>query len=379
MDRELTEVEVWKLFTHDLPEQAWANNHDEPNRLCFGPGEPFGRRDTLRSNFHEWRKAGRIIRWLKHHNVRAIQIGGYDDFGRLRIIRWARRHMVPCFLFADSNIHGDSARGVMRPIKKTLVSWVVCQVAGVMPCGTFGAEYFQRYGAAASRVFLTPYEPDYALISGLTESQIASSLASVGLDASRRRLVFCGRMVPQKRPDLVLRAFEAIAAERPEFDLVMIGAGPLLAELKASVPAHLAGRIHWTGFLGDQAVISAIYRASDVFVLPSQFEPWGVVVNESLASGMALVTTNVVGAAADLVRDGLNGRTVPPDNLPALTSALLEATSDAKLDSMRAASAAVLADWRRRADPVSGVRRALETVGVLTPLETRPPRAPSPS
>jgi hypothetical protein len=72
-----------------------------------------------------------------------------------------------------------------------------------------------------------------------------------------------------------------------------------------------------------------------------------------------------VGAAAELVRDGVNGRVFPPGDLRALTHSLLEVTDPARIDAMKAASAGVLADWRRVADPIQGLRRGLEASGVL--------------
>ena len=100
-------------------------------------------------------------------------------------------------------------------------------------------------------------------------------------------------------------------------------------------------------------------------VLPSNYEPWGLVINEAAAAGLAIVASDVVGAAAELVQDGVNGRLFPIRDHEALTTALLDVTAPDRIDAMRASSAAVLADWRTRGDPVSGLRRALKFVGVI--------------
>jgi glycosyltransferase involved in cell wall biosynthesis len=83
------------------------------------------------------------------------------------------------------------------------------------------------------------------------------------------------------------------------------------------------------------------------------------VINESAAAGMAIVATRVVGAAPELVRDGVNGRIVPPGDPGAMAAALRDATDPATLRRMRAASAQVLEQWRSAGDPVAGLRRAL--------------------
>jgi glycosyltransferase involved in cell wall biosynthesis len=106
-------------------------------------------------------------------------------------------------------------------------------------------------------------------------------------------------------------------------------------------------------------VVSAIYRASDVLVLPSDYEPWALVINEAAAAGMAIVSSNVVGAAAELVRENVNGKLFAPGDLHGLINSLLEITDAGVTDRMKATSAQVLTDWRQRGDPVDGLRQAL--------------------
>jgi hypothetical protein len=65
------------------------------------------------------------------------------------------------------------------------------------------------------------------------------------------------------------------------------------------------------------------------------------------------------------VRDGVNGRLFESGEIDSLRQALLHVTDAGNVDRMKAASAAVLADWRRAADPVAGFRNALRFAGVL--------------
>jgi glycosyltransferase involved in cell wall biosynthesis len=178
-------------------------------------------------------------------------------------------------------------------------------------------------------------------------------------------------MVPEKRPDLLIDAFGAVAGERPDWDLVMVGGGPLRESLELRIPPDLRRRFVWTGPLDDQPAVSALYRSADVLVLPSDYEPWALVVNEATAAGLAIVASHVVGAAAELVRDGVNGRIFPAGDLAALTDALRDVTAPGRVDAMRAESAEALADWRRRGDPVEGLRAALTYCKILPVRPTR--------
>jgi len=363
---ELPEFQLHTVLTHELGSDAWAPAQwDQIGAISFGKGESALDQARLSRAPHEWAKGGRIIRWMKEHDIRAVVCAGYNDAARMRIIRWCHRHGIPCFIWGDSNIRGDLATGIKAAIKKIYVGWVMRQASGALPFGQLGVEFFAKYGMEKSGNFLMPLEPDYALIEQIAPQQIEQARARFGLVADRRRIIFIGRMVTAKRPDLLLQAFIAIADQRPNWDLLMLGEGPLRRQLMTNVPAALKSRVIWTGFVNDQAVVGALSRASDILVLPSDYEPWALVVNEAAAAGLAMICTNVVGAAAELVRDGVNGFLFAPGDLQSLQQYLLEATDPGRIDSLKIASANVLADWRKRADPVEGLRAALRSVGAM--------------
>jgi glycosyltransferase involved in cell wall biosynthesis len=365
------EIVMQTICTHEVDyAHAYAPTADI-NAISFGPGHPFTRQLKLRYVPSEWLKGGRIIRWFKRNGVKAVVLLGYNDAGRIRILRWCHRHGVPCLLFGDSNILGDTATGVRAGIKRIVVKRIVRWASGLLVCGRLGRQYWAKYGAEAIRMFDWPYEPDYELIQNLPMKKIEEVREYFSLPANRRRIVFSGRFVEIKQPQLLVDAFIAIARQRPEWDLVVVGAEPqdLLhlgrMPLKERVPTELKDRVIFTGFLEEQWMVNAIYRASDVLCIPSVYEPWALVVNEAAAAGMAIVSSEVVGAAAELVRDGVNGKVVPVRDVEALTKALLDITAPDRIDAMRAGSAMVLADWRQRADPINGLRKALKFAGVI--------------
>lgn len=376
--REIPEIRLASLFTHDVPDSPWKIPEDpEIGTVMFGRGEDVTRRASPSQAHRGWAKGGRICRWLREHDARFVVAGGYDDPAQIRVIRWCRARGIPCFLWSDSNIRGDTAAGAKRFVKNRVLRWVVRSVTGFLVFGSRGREYFRRYGARDADIFTVPFEPDYDLIENLPAEYIDATARRLGLTPGRRRVVFTGRLAQQKRVDLVIDAFARIAAERPDWELVIVGTGPLRESLEARVPPDLRPRVVWTGFLGDQREVSAVYRSGDVLVLPSDYEPWALVVNEAAAAGLALVTTDVVGASAELIEDGVNGRLFPIGDLDALTAALRDVTDPANLERMKAASATVLARWRSRGDPVAGLRAALEATGVL-PAGAAAPGAPHP-
>lgn len=363
---EIPQVQLFSLYTHETSNSSWSFDVPETiGPILFGRQESAAKQDRLGRQFTEWRRGGRMIRWLRDHQVRFVLVMGYNDVARLRVMRWCRQQGVPCYLFGDSNIHGDHATGLKAVVKRLYVRNLLRWCNGVFVCGRLGKAYFARYGVPPSRLFLYPYEPNYDLIARLSPDTIAATARHFHLPLNRKRIVYSGRLIDLKRVDLLIDAFLAIAEQRAEWDLLIVGDGVLRSSLQDRVPSRLFDRVQWAGFVDDQATVSALYRASDVLVLPSDYEPWALVINEAVAAGLAVVASRIVGAAAELVTDHLNGRLFEPGNLSQLTECLLDVTNIDTLAQMKRAAPAQLADWRRRGDPVAGLQAALRVEGLL--------------
>lgn len=365
---EIPELRLNTLYTHGLADQPWTTPlAQDINPVVFGTNDGVDASAGPASVLRDFRKAGRIMEWIIQNRVQAVFLSGYNDVGRFRLFRWCHSNGIPVFLVADSNIYGDRASGIRRFVKGAVVRQVVRWSNAILPFGSAGARYFFRYGADTNKVISCPYEPDYKLIESLPQSFIDEAAAKFSLDPNRKRLVYCGRMQQVKRPDMAILGFIRVADKLPDWDLVLIGDGTLMPKCKALVPDHLKHRVKFVGFVGDQRVLTAIYKQSDILVIPSDADAWGLVVNEAAQAGMAIIASDVVGAAPELVRDGLNGGTFRRGDPDDLARVILDVARPEALPAMKAASIKVIADWRKRGDPIIGFRLALSRVGVLRP------------
>ena len=331
------------------------------NAVVLGKGEEGPGRFGLAAVWRGWARYRHLVREIRAAGPAALMILGYGSVAHFLTIEWCHRNRIPCLMLADSNIFGDSSGGMKAWIKKRVVSRAVSRCSAVLPYGTLGSRYFQKYGARPERIFFVPAEPDYALIEDVPPAVVASLAAEFRLEPGRRRLIYSGRLVAIKRVDLLLDAFAQVAGQRPGWDLLIAGDGPLKAELAARVPDGLQERILWTGFVASPQRMYALYRLADALVLPSDYEPWALAVNEAASAGLALVCSDVVGAAAELLRDRENGRSFRAGDGASLVAALLDVTDEANLRRYRCASPEILKSWRTSADPVEGFRRALDS------------------
>jgi glycosyltransferase involved in cell wall biosynthesis len=128
-----------------------------------------------------------------------------------------------------------------------------------------------------------------------------------------------GRLVPQKAMHVLIDATPALLASDPELRVLIVGDGPLRADLEAQ--AARLGVGHVVRFAGYQEDVVSAYAAMDVFVLPSRDEGFGLVFLEAMAVGVPVVGTRVIGSE-DAVDDGVTGLLVPYADPAALAAAV---------------------------------------------------------
>jgi glycosyltransferase involved in cell wall biosynthesis len=145
----------------------------------------------------------------------------------------------------------------------------------------------------------------------------------------------------------LLQAFAR--AKVPNSFLVFAGDGPERNNLeRRAVELGIEDRVRFLGFL-NQSQLPSAYRAADLFVLPSLFEPFGLVVNEAMLCGLPVAVSDRVGARFDLVRPDENGYVFPAGDVEALAAIFREILADPeKRARMGAASRQRMETWSPR-------------------------------
>ena len=119
--------------------------------------------------------------------------------------------------------------------------------------------------------------------------------------------------------------------------------------------------VHILGFR-NQLELPACYAMADLLVLPSSIEPWGLVVNEAMCFGLPVIVSDKVGAAADLIRDGVNGFTYPVGQIEALAERLQMVLADEQVcQEMGRQSRAIIRRWGFD-EVADGLLKALHSV-----------------
>lgn len=194
------------------------------------------------------------------------------------------------------------------------------------------------------------------------------------LDAFRREsgraqpdvpvILYCGQMIPRKGVDVLLEAFVRLITEGVEAKLLLVGREGNIREWMARYDERILRHIEWQGFLQPDSLPQVFHRA-DIFVLPSRYDGWGVVVNQAMAAGLPVIATSAVGAAHDLVKEGVNGFVVTPDDAGQLAAKLAPLLKDPSLRKSMGQAA------REKSEEVSAAAIADRWLKFLTELGTK--------
>ncbi|MEM9854043.1 MAG: glycosyltransferase family 4 protein, partial [Pseudomonadota bacterium] len=233
---------------------------------------------------------------------------------------------------------------------------------GFLAIGSANAAYYEAMGVASERIFQVPYTVDNARFIAAGEAvrgNRAEMRAKLGMDPDLPAIIFASKFDKRKRPDDLLAAYAKLRAEGVQAQLVLVGTGLLEETLKKTVEEGNIPDVVFPGFV-NQAELPAVYAASDVFVLPSDNEPWGLVVNEAMCAALPIVLSEEIGCAEDLVQDGVNGATFPAGDVAKLADALRPTLTDATLRQAQGrASLERINSWSY-AECGEGLRTAIE-------------------
>ena len=235
--------------------------------------------------------------------------------------RYHRRHGAPYVITAHYHpiwsIHGGRLRHLIRGFYDRRLAAPIVGEAARLIVQTREEERLIRIGGF-------PLPPVEVIPPGYSPVVPASSP-----EAFRRAfridgpfVLFVGRLASNKGLPSLIDAFATLHRRDPTAYLVLVGAdGGEQARAERQIQERgLSERVRLTGFVADESLLAAGFREARWFVLPSQYEAFGLVLLESLAQGTPVIASRV-GGIPEFIEDGKAGRLIPPEDAEALSAA----------------------------------------------------------
>jgi glycosyltransferase involved in cell wall biosynthesis len=256
-----------------------------------------------------------------------LWVHGYATVNALHGMLAAKALGIPVLLRAESWLRDRDRSGAKLAMKRLFFEALKQMVDGVMPIGTLNADYWRHYLGEDFPASLMPYAVDNDYFQ--KQSQRARSgrgelLAELNLDASRPVILFASKLQSRKRCADLLEAYKNLSSGdgiEPNPYLVIVGDGEERAALERETAESKLNGVRFCGFR-NQSELPRFFDIASVFVLPSRHEPWGLIVNEVMNAGRAVIVSDEVGCQPDLITDGVEGCIFPAGDVAALTAAL---------------------------------------------------------
>lgn len=252
------------------------------------------------------------------------QIVAREKFDAFFMIGWNRKCLLqggwaalrsgtPLIVRTDSNLLTPRS-GLKMALKRPVYSTLLPRAGDFISPGINTDGYLGHYGVAPERIHRLPHMIDVDRFrGGAAEARASGRTAALraehGAAPGDFILLFGGKLIPKKRPMLLLEALKRLRETHPDVDNVklwLVGDGPLRHGLEAYIAAHdLPAKL--LGFV-NQSELPAHYAAADSLVLPSNGEEtWGLVINEAFACGLPAIVSAEVGSVPEMIIEGESG------------------------------------------------------------------------
>jgi glycosyltransferase involved in cell wall biosynthesis len=256
-----------------------------------------------------------------------LWVHGYSTLNSLQGILAAKRLRVPVLLRAESRLSAADRGGLKPWSKNSFFSLLKRLVDGVLPIGALNTIYWRHYLGDDFPQFPMPYAVDNSYFQSRCLEAAAGRaelLQELNLEASRPVILFASKLQNRKRCADLLEAFLQLVAWKGTDAapyLVIVGDGEERAALEDRAAQSGCEDIRFCGFR-NQSELPRFFDIATVFVLPSRDEQWGLVVNEVMNAGRAVIVSDDVGCQPDLIEDGVEGCVFPAGDVAALAKAL---------------------------------------------------------
>ena len=266
---------------------------------------------------------------IKNWGADAVLVFGWAFQSHLKCLRYFHGK-IPVLFRGDSTLL-DERGGIKQLFRRLFLKWVYSHIDFAFYVGENNKNYFLTHGLKPGQLIYAPHAVDNDRFGGpenIYEKEATELRKKIGIKKDDLVILFAGKMEAKKNPFFLINLLNRISDQR--LKILFAGSGALQSDLKSL--AAKDDRILLIDFQNQQ-LMPAIYRVANLFILPSAGpgESWGLVLNEAMASGRAVIASNKTGGAIDLIEDGVNGLILDLKNNAPLKELIQSSLNDKQL------------------------------------------------
>lgn len=259
---------------------------------------------------------------IQNQNFDGFILTGWNLFSYMQALLACKYFDTPIFIRGDSQL--ESYRSKIKKIVKYIPYIILIRAFdGYLIVGQRAKKYFQHFGASQNNMYWVPHCVDNKFFesgSNLTQNAIEQVKNSLGISIGSFVLIFVGKFTDIKRPLDLIYAANLLLKKGFKLECLFVGSGALTNDI-ISYSTSLNVKSHMVGFQ-NQSRLPIYYGISDMLILPSESETWGLVINEAMACGLPVIVSNGVGCKDDLIIDEITGKNFPVGNIELLANAI---------------------------------------------------------
>ena len=258
-----------------------------------------------------------LLSEIKNWGANAVLVYGWSFKSHFAALRHFKKKL-PVFFRGDSTLLNET-RGIKIIIRRIFLKYIYSYVDTAFYVGISNKNYYKAHGLNENQLVLMPHAIDNKRFERNTKNYIAGEeiRKKYAIEKAATVFLFAGKLDVNKNVGLLINAFVSIKNEGCV--LLIVGTGNEDTRLKEMAQNNT--NVIFVGFV-NQEDMPSLYAASNVFVLPSKGETWGLCINEAMAAGNAIIASDGCGAAADLIQQGRNGFIFKNGNLAYLQNML---------------------------------------------------------
>lgn len=303
-----------------------------------------------------------IIPELIKNKYDVLWINGHNSFTNIVTVITAKILGIKLLMRAETQLLVEPVR-IKKLLRKPVMKLFYSLFSGFLYIGTRNKEYYKYLGVSDGKLFLVPYSVnnDFFISKVELAKKNKTEIKTRYQLNNNHNILYASKLLKRKNPIDLLKAFEFVQQKIDNANLIFVGTGEEENNLKNYVKDNKIHNVYFLGFI-NQSELPDIFAISDIFVLPAINEQWGLIINEAMCAGLPIITTDVVGAAPDLVKEGINGFTYKAGDIKELSEKLLIILSDENLRiKMGNSSKEIISGWSYK-ESILGIKKALSSV-----------------